>query len=686
MNLEEYFHDFMQDIYASAEAGNQFTESVFVEHMCDFLVEQAILEEYAQISYKKDSVGLKVDAYEYLEDSGSITLLVSYFREQYETLTQTDAVKIFKIASKFFQKSLEYKFHTSMEESDPAYSLAQQIYNQERNITKVKIIILTNSVISNRMKSIKESELAGYKCFFDIWDIERIFRVNSSGEGKESIVINFEEDFGHALPCLPAFTSADIYQSYLLAIPGEMLATLYEKYGERLLEQNVRTFLQFRGKVNKGIRNTIQNEPEMFFAYNNGITATAEEIEICTEGEHKKIRSMKNLQVVNGGQTTASLYTVFRKSKADLSNVYVQVKLTIIPPEQVEQVVPRISEYANTQNKVNAADFFSNHPFHLRIEEFSRRIWAPSPEGGLRETHWFYERARGQYANAQANLTPARKKEFLAQNPRGQMITKTDFSKFHYSWEKLPHIVSLGAQKSFAKFAADISKEWERNEKQYNELYFKEAIAKAILFRHLDKLIMKQSWYGGYKANIVTYTISKLRSLIDKTGRQLDLETIWRSQALTTSIIQAQLDIAEVVNRVIQDTPEGITNVTEWCKKEQCWSNVLNAEIDLSHDVILGLANSGEITDKKRTAEKVQEIDNGIDAQKYVLDKGAAYWLEVRSWGRTNSVITPKEDGILNVGAKIPNKIPTEKQALVILDIEKKVIAEGFPINHFNNL
>jgi len=211
------------------------------------------------------------------------------------------------------------------------------------------------------------------------------------------------------------------------------------------------------------MRNTIQNEPEMFFAYNNGLTATAEYVQ--TDKTRGRMQSVTNLQIVNGGQTTASIFTAKKKNKAELSKIYVQVKLTVIQPEKVETVVPRISEYANTQNKVSAADFFSNHPFHLRMEEISRRLWAPSPQGGLRETHWFYERARGQYANAQATLTPAKKKEFLTKNPRAQMFRKTDLAKFEHSISMQPHSVSLGAQKNFSKFANEIGQKWEKNVK-----------------------------------------------------------------------------------------------------------------------------------------------------------------------------------------------------------------------------
>jgi hypothetical protein len=591
MTQEEFFQDFMQDIYARAEAGSQFNEPVFVERMCEFLVEQAVLEDYTPINYKKETAGLKLDAYHFTGSNGTVTFIISEFREQLETLTQTGTEKIFKRATRFFEKSLNPQFYSSLEESDPAYPLAMGICKLKMEITKVRVIIVTNTLLSNRLQSLEESEIKGFKCTFDIWDVDRLYRIETSGTGKESIVIDFVHKFGKSLPCLPAFTGLDTFRSYLLAIPGEFIANLYGQHGERLLEQNVRTFLQFRGNVNKGMRDTIINEPQMFFAYNNGITATAELMETEIENGSERIKLIKNLQIVNGGQTTASLYTALIKSKANLEDVYVQMKLTIIPPEQLEQVVPKISEYANTQNKVNAADFFSNHPFHLRMEDFSRRIWAPSKEGGLKETHWYYERTRGQYANAQASLTNAQKKEFLNQNPKMQMFSKTDLAKFYYSWEKQPHIVSLGAQKNFAKFASEILKGWEENEQQFNELYFKELIAKAIIFRFLDRSLMKQTWYGGYKANIIAYSIAKFSELISVTGKQLDLLLIWKRQQLTETTQKNLLDIARLVNEAIQDTPDGITNVTEWCKKTQCWVNVQLIDYKLDTEMLSELVD-----------------------------------------------------------------------------------------------
>jgi len=681
MTHEEFFQDFMQDIYAEAEAGSHFNEPVFVETMCSFLSEQAVLEDYSLVSYKKTGSGMKVDAWEYIEDSGSLTLIVSDFREALETLPPALAAKTFKRATKFFEKSLGRSFHVGIEESDPAWSLAREIYQLRDNITRLRIIILSNAVVS-KLKAFEEAEVAGYKCTYDIWDLERFYRIQTSATGKETIVINFEEEFGEGIPCLPAYTGDGTYQSFLLAIPGTQMANLYEQYGERLLEQNVRTFLQFRGNVNKGMRNTILNEPHMFFAYNNGITATAEEVDIFSESGVTRIKSMKNLQVVNGGQTTASLYTALTKFKADLDSVYVQMKLTVVPPEGVEIVVPRISEYANTQNKVNAADLSSNHPVHVRIEEFSRRLWAPSIAGGVRETRWFYERARGQYANAQANLTPAAKKKFQTLHPRNQMLTKTDLAKYHYSWERLPHKVSLGAQKCFASYADEITKEWDKNQKKFNELYFKELISKAILFRHLDRQIMKQPWYASYKANIVTYTIAMFRELVVRSGREFDHESIWASQSLSEYLLSLLLGIAEQVNKIIQDTPEGITNISEWCKREQCWRNVqdqMTVQLDgLKADFLI---DSGQAQRKKKGAEKTQKIDNGIEAQMKVLElRKTQVWTRIWSWNQVNKVLSVKEQDLVNI-AKHPSRIPTDKQSIILLGVVEKALQEGFTMD-----
>ena len=681
MNYEDYFKEFMQDIYTRSEAESDFSEVIFTERISDFLVDQAVLENYTAISFKRKTLGIKVDGYDLSEEGDVLTLIVTEFNVEPKSLTRSDITRTIKRIVKYFKKCLEESFYQSLDESDPGFSLSREICLAAPNLRKIRFVLLSNGSLSSRVDAIQEEEqVQGIPCTYDIWDLSRIQRFEESGKSREDIVVDFTEILSEGLPCLPAYTGKNIYKSYLLAMPGALVADLYDRYGERLLEQNVRTFLQFRGKVNKGLRNTIRNEPEMFFAYNNGITATAEDVTTDDVSGMVRISTIKNFQIVNGGQTTASLFNTRRQNSADLSNVHVQVKLTVIPPEETEEVVPRISEYANTQNKVSAADFFSNHPFHLRIEEISRRLFAPSSEGQLRETKWYYERVRGQYANALSSMTPAEQKKFKLKYPKKQMFVKTDLAKYVNSWGMQPQLVSKGAQKNFVTFAEAVSKAWPENHNEYNDLFFKRLVAKAILFKTVDSFIMKQWWYGGYKANIVTYTIAKYASMIKESGMFLDLLHIWEQQAVSEEMQSFLLDIAESVNDVIKATPSEVTNVTEYCKKELCWQKVQEISLVIPPVVKEELISRQKRSQRDTDAKAVRKIDNGIEAQQYVLEKGAGYWGQMLSWSRNKRVFIPRQTRLLEIASQIPSRLPSEIDSTNLLEIEQKALEEGFHI------
>jgi AIPR protein len=279
------------------------------------------------------------------------------------------------------------------------------------------------------------------------------------------------------------------------------------------------------------------------------------------------IAGIRDFQIVNGGQTTASLYQAFRKDKADVSGIYVQTKLTVVDRDRMDEIVPLISRYANNQNKVSEADFSANDPFHIRIEELSRTIWAPIADDTQRQTRWFYERARGQYVDAKnRESTPAKQKAFANNHPTTQKFTKTDLAKFEYTWQQLPHIVSLGAQKNFAKFTVELA---ESGYPELDKTYFTHLIAKAILFKSAEKIIHNEK-FGGYRANIVTYTLAYLSYKIQQ---DIDLDEIWKNQSLSHSIQQSIQLISREIHQVIVNPPEG-RNITEWCKKESCWKAI----------------------------------------------------------------------------------------------------------------
>ena len=317
----------------------------------------------------------------------------------------------------------------------------------------------------------------------------------------------------------------------------------------------------------------------MFFSYNNGLSATADAIEMEQTDQGLQLVRADNLQIVNGGQTTASLHAARKAFAEQLDRVHVQMKLTIVPREQSELVVPRISEYANSQNKVNAADFFANHPFHIRTEELSRKVLARG-EDGYRDTKWFYERARGQYADERGRRTIAERKRFDAEFPRSQFLTKTDLAKFENTWACMPHIVSLGAQKNFAEFAKHIGKRWGSEGAAFDELWFKRMIAKAIIFRATEKLVSGAEWYeGGYRANIVTYAIAKLVHDAEERDMVVDLDTVWRYQDVSPDLKAALLVAAAEAQDVITHPPEGVRNFSEWAKKQACWKGLEDRDL-----------------------------------------------------------------------------------------------------------
>jgi LmbE family N-acetylglucosaminyl deacetylase len=351
--------------------------------------------------------------------------------------------------------------------------------------------------------------------------------------------------------------------------------------------------LQARAAVNKGIRDTILNDPKMFFAYNNGITATAASVIVKEAEDGLRMTGIEDLQIVNGGQTTASLFHTRRKDKANLDNVFVQMKLSIVSPELSEAVVPKISEYANTQNRVNAADFFSNHPFHIQMEAASRRLWAPAAEGTQRETKWFYERARGQFADAQAKLTAAETRRFLAEYPKNQMFTKTDLAKYENVWDEHPRFVNLGAQKNFAKYAERISEEWKKNSGGFGDDYYRRAIARAIIFKRAEKVISEQRWYaGGYRANIVAYTIALVGYCIAAQGKALDFQKIWQRQGIDPLLYDTIGRVGRLVQDDLTSPPEKTSNISEWAKRDACWQRLMSKRTEVERMLKPGFADN----------------------------------------------------------------------------------------------
>jgi hypothetical protein len=679
---QEFFHDFRQELLAGAEANGSFQLAEFMDAVAEELMETGFVEGFEFCHYRA-ARGMRVDGY-WFDDEGALTLFVADFecRNELASLTRTEVDAAFKRVASFFEASLTKVLHNDLEVTSPEYALARQIADRSALIRQVNFLLVSERILSDRIQSLEDGMVAGKAASYHIWDMSRLQRQRSSRGYKEPLDLDFVQMFGRGISCLPAHLGSEAYQSFLIVMPGEILSALYEKFGARLLEQNVRCFLQARGKINQGIRTTILTEPQMFFAYNNGITATAEAVETQASNGGLQITSIRDLQIVNGGQTTASLFHTKRKDKAALRDIFVQMKLSVIDSEQSEEFVPRISEYANTQNRVNAADFFSNHPFHIRMEGFSRRIWSPPQQGAQRETKWFYERARGAYADAQAKLTPGEQRRFKAENPKAQMITKTDLAKFENAWDDHPKWVNLGAQKNFARYASRIGKEWVKSPDGFNEFYYKRAIARALVFRATEKLVSAQPWYnGGFRANIVAYAIAALAEICRRQTKSIDFMRIWNTQGLAPALIEALTVAATFVHDDLTKGAAGISDISEWAKKEACWTRIQSQldklESDLPEAFWSELLSAEDDKTEVRDARKVQKIDNGIDVQRQVLAVPPAVWGHIRDEALKRRMLTEKELGILGVAEQMPIKIPTEKQCAVLVAIQARAQQEG---------
>lgn len=691
--LQEFHGDFFQEVVVTSDAERIYKEEALFEIYSDYLIDAGEIDNAIYAHYQPPRGGVRVDGYcgDPLEDAvareanaGELKLIIVDFSPNSElsTITQTDATAAFKRALKFVSKARDIKFRSSMEETNPGYELADLIATRWTVISRIKIYLLTNRVLGKGVTGKEADEIEGIPVAYDLWDITRLFNLVQSGREREELVIDFNELPNGPLSTLLASAPGPGSSSvYLAAIPGADLAAIYDRWGNRLLEQNVRVFLQARSNVNKGIKRTLENEPELFFPFNNGLTATAERIETVETDEGTKIVRLENLQIVNGGQTTASVYSAY-KNKVDLSRVFVQLKLCIVTPEKAQDLVPRISKSANSQNKVSEADFFSNHPFHIRIEGISRRMLAPAKEGSFLQTKWYYERARGQYRDEQAYLTASEKKKFAETCPKSQVFTKTDLAKYLMVWTPKAYFVNRGAQKNFAEFAKLVTEQWEKNELQFNEYYFRCLVAKKIVFNATERIVAEQDWYetGGYRSQHVALTLGYLSHSVEKLGCAVNFEEIWNKQQISPLLEQAIAQAAGLAHKVLMSPQAGYKNIGEWAKQERCLTTLCKAEVNWDPLWVKELLSKDEEREAKDDARKEQKEQNGIEAQEMVVSMGSSFWADVLAWGVANNELSDTEQSVMRVATKISlGKIPTDKQCLLLVRTMERLKGVGCP-------
>lgn len=566
----EFYKEFQDEVLTYVKENSPIsTNTAFKTLFLSYLTEagETLVSDCMLVDFKKDSENMKLDGYAFSEYFRSLTLLVSKYQAKPipEKIKKTEIDKLLKKVLKFYKICGTNDFE-ALEESSDGYQAYKFIKGHKADIETVNIILLTND---ETIRYIPDDVHYGkITVRFDVWDIERLYQSVLGGTAVErQLVVKLKKKYGESLPLIKVKGDNEIYDCYIGVISGELLARIYETEGQDLIQKNVRSFLQAIGKVNKGIKVSLANEPQMFMAYNNGISTIAESIVVDegrSSGDIVNITEITGWQIVNGGQTTASIYNAY-KAKLPLEQVNVQIKLSVIKQkDRAEEIIHNISKYANSQNKINMSDFNANDAYHVKMERLSRATPIPVAKGKSTD-YWFYERARGQYlVELNRQPTAAAKKEFKSRCPKNRCISKTVAAKCVMTYRGYPDIVSKGLETSFIYFSDMVSKGEvpEPSEQSYIEM-----IAKVILFNSCDEII-KNLKFGGFKAQQDYYTVALFGKYYSDLFDPLE---IWNRQSINAETAKTIEELAYFVWNHFQNPTVPGVNIGQWCKKEECW-------------------------------------------------------------------------------------------------------------------
>jgi hypothetical protein len=640
--IEELKSDIASRVYSDGE-GASF-EDKFTEYCIEVLESIGKSEGARVLSYihpnSQGGIDWKINGYclkDFVKDEDkreyheTLDLFITFYKNEFDyNITKDDFTKALNQIKRFINASVKRHIDYIDKSHSELHHLIDVIEKQARDFDRINVYFLING-FSNHSK--EKIEISDIDVFVHTWDLSRLFKINESNSVHEPIEIDFEifTENGKGLQCLEVPNIDEMYDCYLAIVPGEILAKLYKEYSNELLESNVRAFLGQAGKFNKGIRDTIRTKPQMFLPYNNGITATAESVETKIIDNQLVISKLNDFQIVNGGQTTASLYHTQKKFKdADLSKIFVQMKLTVIKDKEQKNIeVPNISRFANSQNKVSELDLSSNNPYFVQIENLSRKKYVVNPENKNQSLLWFFERANGQYRETLNKQTPSQQRVFKEQNPTSLKFVKSDVAKFINVWQLEPHFVSQGSQKNFIHFTKKITELVSKN-KLPGENFYRKLIANAILFKTTDKLFGRKNVDAigdtNLKSFAVAYSVSYLHFL---TNQRLDLWKIYDEQKIDTSLSEEIKKLLIFVYNHLLKEASG-TLISEYAKKQSSWEKLKQTDYD--QNLIQLLSGAYIISEEERDNREnekdlnLNDLEDSVFLISEIQKMGIKFW------------------------------------------------------------
>jgi hypothetical protein len=749
MDYPEYKHDFLTELRNESAISGSDTQDEFLSRTLDILSEFDELDDPVRVGMgdKKGRGGrlMRLDGYTFDETDRSLILIISDFQDSYspDKLTMTKVDELYWRLYYFLDEACNGKLDDYFDDSDDVLKIGRLFRKRinasgedDERILKIKFYIITNKELDTRLleanllettvrkskgrpkktkttKKIKKADFNDKPLEINLWHLERFFEMESSNSN-DPIIIDVEHDFPElgyrGIPCIKGNVGENLgYDAYIAIIPGNLLASIYIEHGSKVLEGNVRAFLGTSGSksVNSGIRRTINTDPTKFFTYNNGIATTAADVDVEIINGELMITRIVDLQIINGGQTTATLAeAVLKKTNTSLEGIYVPMKLTVIDDRETEdedgvrfydQMVQAIARYANSQNKVTAADLFSNEPFHIWMEKMSKKHLAPPALYAI-PTGWYYERSRKKYQQEQIKLRGDELKRFIAKYPKKQTINKEQLAMYLTAIECKPHIVSKGKNWVMKEFGASISEDYRQHRESFNEFYFERCICAAIIFRSVDDYLESNKdsakrptgfWYktGGYKLNIVPYSIAKIISSIPD-GYTLNWKNIWEKQALSPAFMREIEKITKITNDYICDSHGMI--VTEYCKRQSTWEEYRDGvKYELSSEFISELIPTSIVAEEAKAAKSEQKETNDLQMVMDMIVKGTDYWNKLLMEGIKRSLLSYQEQTAIkqiinmattgNIPASRAGKLSAKTLSFVkiALSAEDKLQAEG---------
>ncbi|MDB2371090.1 AIPR family protein [Alphaproteobacteria bacterium] len=581
------FQDIKTEVNSICVNSDKSLNEAFCEVVTDRLRDAGVIDDFIPCHFDQVLEGkrIKIDGYSLDEECTKLELFISHYDSELgdlniKKLERKNISLLQKLASQFYDFAIKINRKSYNEESE-LFQILNDIKLTKHNLESLRVHILADGHYSTEDFNTYSSKRKGmnytYTC--ELWDATSLKSlISEDGRQRNAIEIDLNK-FSKNVPCLKTSSNENL-ETYLATFPGDIIAEIYNRYEFRLLENNVRVFLQSKGKVNKGIKETIANEPEKFISFNNGLSVTVEDIELERSDNDQnffKISKLIGLQIVNGGQTTATIREAYFKDE-EIENVRklsVPVKINLIKDkEKKDHLITLISRYANTQNGIKNTDIQSSHPYHTQMEIKSKTIRGPFG-------YWFYERLRGSYNLAVSRST--NQSEFRKNNPKSRLLTKEYVTMMYYCVIGNPYLAVKGPQNLSLQFLKDINDKFQnKRSKQFilPDDHFYKIIAAYIVFKKcmdLQKIDLNINMYNPF---VAYYTVAYV---FNHPNYYFDHMYLFKAGEITEELNNTLLEWLQVIRENMEDRAKSLrSDFREYFKKDSCWDSVKKLKLKIT--------------------------------------------------------------------------------------------------------